>query len=150
VLTLSASNGTFKIPPGDPNHRVDASFEVLRDVKLSSLHPHMHMRGKDFEYRLVFPNGETRTILRVPAYNWRWQLWYNLAEPIALPKGTKIECTAHFDNSPNNPENPDPTKTIIWGQQNWDEMMVGFFNLVFDAKVPRQALLPREEATGGK
>ena len=150
VLTLSASNGTFKIPPGDPNHRVNASFEVLRDVKLASLHPHMHMRGKDFEYRLVFPNGETRTILRVPAYNWRWQLWYNLAEPIALPKGTKIECTAHFDNSPNNPENPDPTKTIIWGQQNWDEMMVGFFNLVFDAKVPRQALLPREEATEGK
>jgi hypothetical protein len=150
VLTLSASNGTFKIPPGDPNHRVDASFEVLRDVKVASLHPHMHMRGKDFEYRLVFPNGETRTILRVPAYNWRWQLWYNLAEPIALPKGTRIECTAHFDNSPNNPENPDPTKTIIWGQQNWDEMMVGFFNLVFDAKVPRQALLPREEAAGAK
>jgi hypothetical protein len=150
VLTLSASNGTFKIPPGDPNHRVDASFEVRRDVKLASLHPHMHMRGKDFEYRLVFPNGETRTILRVPAYNWRWQLWYNLAEPIALPKGTKIECTAHFDNSPNNPENPDPTKTIIWGQQNWDEMMVGFFNLVFDAKVPRQALLPREEDAGAK
>ncbi|MCU1241832.1 MAG: hypothetical protein JWO71_2558 [Candidatus Acidoferrum typicum] len=150
VLTLSASNGTFKIPPGDPNHRVDASFEVLRDVKLASLHPHMHMRGKDFEYRLVFPNGETRTILRVPAYNWRWQLWYNLAEAIALPKGTKIECTAHFDNSPNNPENPDPTKTIIWGQQNWDEMMVGFFNLVFDAKVPRQALLPQEETTGAK
>jgi hypothetical protein len=150
VLTLSASNGTFKIPPGDPNHRVDASFEVLRDVKLSSLHPHMHMRGKDFEYRLVFPNGETRTILRVPAYNWRWQLWYNLAEPIALPKGTKIECTAHFDNSPNNLENPDATKTVIWGQQNWDEMMVGFFNLVFDAKVPRQALLPQEETAGSK
>jgi len=150
VLTLSASNGIFKIPPGDPNHRVDASFEVRRDVKLASLHPHMHMRGKDFEYRLVFPNGETRTILRVPAYNWRWQLWYNLAEPIALPKGTKIECTAHFDNSPNNPENPDPTKTIIWGQQNWDEMMVGFFNLVFDAKVPRQALLPQDEAAGAR
>jgi hypothetical protein len=146
VLTLSATNGTFKIPPGDPNHRVDASFEVREDVKLASLHPHMHMRGKDFEYRLAFPNGETRTILRVPAYNWRWQLWYNLAEPIALPKGTKIECTAHFDNSPNNPENPDPTKTVIWGQQNWDEMMVGFFNLVFDAKVPRQALLPKEQA----
>jgi hypothetical protein len=149
VLTLSATNGTFKIPPGDPNHRVDASFEVIRDVKLAGLHPHMHMRGKDFEYRLVFPNGEARTILRVPAYNWRWQLWYNLAEPIVLPKGTNIECTAHFDNSPNNPENPDPTKTIIWGQQNWDEMMVGFFNLVFDAKLPRQALLPQPEEIGG-
>jgi len=146
VLTLSASNGTFKIPPQDPNYRVDATFDIATDVKLSGLHPHMHTRGKDFEYRLVFPDGETRTILRVPAYNWHWQLWYNLAEPIALPKGTKIECTAHFDNSPNNPENQDPTKTVIWGQQNSDEMMVGFFNLVFDAKTPAQALFPKREA----
>jgi hypothetical protein len=146
VLTLSAVNGTFKIPPGDPNYRVDATFEVPREVKLVGLHPHMHTRGKDFEYRLVFPNGETQTILKVPAYNWHWQLWYNLAEPIILPKGTKIECTAHFDNSPNNPENPDPTKTVIWGQQNWDEMMVGFFNLVFDAKLPARDLLPHPKS----
>jgi hypothetical protein len=147
VLTLSAVNGTFRIPPGDPNYRVDATFEVPREVKLVGLHPHMHTRGKDFEYRLVFPNGETQTILKVPTYNWHWQLWYNLAEPIILPKGTKIECTAHFDNSPNNPENPDPTKTVIWGQQNWDEMMVGFFNLVFDAKLPAKDLLshPKSE-----
>jgi hypothetical protein len=146
VLTLSAVNGTFKIPPGDPNYRVDATFEVPREVKLVGLHPHMHTRGKDFEYRLIFPNGETKTILKVPAYNWHWQLWYNLAEPIILPKGTKIECTAHFDNSPNNPENPDPTKTVIWGQQNWDEMMVGFFNLVFDAKLPAKDLLPHPKS----
>ncbi len=146
VLTLSAVNGTFRIPPGDPNYRVDATFEVPREVKLVGLHPHMHTRGKDFEYRLVFPNGETQTILMVPAYNWHWQLWYNLAEPITLPKGTKIECTAHFDNSPNNPENPDPTKTVIWGQQNWDEMMVGFFNLVFDAKLPAKDLLPHPKS----
>ncbi len=142
VLTLSAVNGTFKIPPGDPNYRVDASFEVATELKLAGLHPHMHTRGKDFEYRIVFPNGETQTILRVPHYNWRWQLWYNLAEPMVLPKGTKIECTAHFDNSADNPENPDPTKTVIWGQQSWDEMMVGFFNLVFDAKMPAKALFP--------
>ena len=142
VLTLSAVNGTFKIPPGDPNYRVDATFDVPRDVSLVALHPHMHTRGKDFEYRLVFPTGETQTLLKVPAYNWHWQLWYNLDAPIALPKGTKIECTAHFDNSPDNPENPDPTKTVIWGQQNSDEMMVGFFNLVFDAKLPAKELLP--------
>jgi len=146
VLTLSAVNGTFKIPPQDPNYRVDASFEVPRDVKLVALHPHMHTRGKDFEYRIVFPNGDTQTPLKVPAYNWHWQLWYNLSDPIALPKGTKIECTAHFDNSPNNPENPDPTKTVIWGQQNSDEMMVGFFNLVFDAKLPASDLLPHAKA----
>jgi hypothetical protein len=142
VQTLSANNGTFKIPPGDPNYQVDASFEIAKEVTLAALHPHMHTRGKDFEYRLVFPNGETRTILRVPAYNWHWQLWYNLEEPIVLPKGTKIECTAHFDNSSNNPENPDPTKTVIWGQQSWDEMMVGFFNLVYDAKMPAKDLVP--------
>jgi hypothetical protein len=147
VLTLSAVNGTFKIPPGDPNYRVDATFEVPREVKLVALHPHMHTRGKDFEYRLVFPNGETQTPLKVPAYNWHWQLWYNLTEPITLPKGTKIECTAHFDNSADNPENPDPTKTVIWGQQNTDEMMVGFFNLVFDAKLPADDLLPHAKST---
>jgi hypothetical protein len=145
VQTLSASNGTFKIPPGDPNYRVDASFEVAKEVTLAAVHPHMHTRGKDFEYRLVFPSGETRTILRVPEYNWHWQLWYNLDEPVVLPKGTRIECTAHFDNSKNNPENPDPTKVVIWGQQNWDEMMVGFFNLVYDARMPAKDLLPEKK-----
>jgi len=143
VLTLSASNGTFKIPPGDPNYRVDATFEVRKDVTLVALHPHMHARGKDFEYRLIFPDGRKETILSVPAYNWHWQLWYNLTDPMDLPQGTKIECTAHFDNSPNNPENPDPTKTVIWGQQSWDEMMVGFFNLRFDTKLsPKELTAP--------
>jgi hypothetical protein len=136
VLTLSATNGKFRIPPGDPNYRVDAEFELGTTVKLASLHPHMHGRGKDFEYRVVYPTGETETLLRVPRYNWHWQLWYNLADPRVLPKGTKIECTAHFDNSPNNPDNADPTKEVLWGDQSWDEMMVGFFNLVFDAKMP--------------
>jgi hypothetical protein len=140
VLTLSASNGTFKIPPGDPDYRVDASFEVRRDLKLVALHPHMHSRGKSFEYRLVFPDGQRETILSVPVYNWHWQLWYDFAKPVDLPRGTKIECTAHFDNSKNNPENPDPSKTVIWGQQSWDEMMVGFFNLRFDASIPAEEI----------
>jgi hypothetical protein len=145
VQTLSASNGTFKIPPGDPNYRVDASFEIRKPVTLASIHPHMHARGKDFEYRVVFPNGETRTILHVPQYNWHWQLWYNLTEPIDLPPGARIDCTAHFDNSANNSENPDPTKTVTWGQQSWDEMMVGFFNLVYDPKIPPKDLLPEKK-----
>jgi hypothetical protein len=142
VLTLSATNGTFKIPPGDPNYRVDAEFQLGTTVKLAGLHPHMHGRGKDFEYRIVYPNGETQTLLRVPRYNWHWQLWYNLAEPIVLPKGAKIECTAHFDNSPNNPDNADPTKEVSWGDQSWDEMMVGFFNLVFPAGMPVKDIFP--------
>jgi len=133
VLTLSATNGKFKIPPGDPNYRVEAEFEMGATVKLASLHPHMHGRGKDFEYRIAYPSGETQTILSVPRYNWHWQLWYNLATPIVLPKGARIECTAHFDNSPNNPDNADPKKEVTWGDQSWDEMMVGFFNLEFPA-----------------
>jgi hypothetical protein len=146
VLTLSATNGKFRIPPGDPNYRVDSEFELGTTVKLSGLHPHMHGRGKDFEYRIVYPTGETETLLRVPRYDWHWQLWYNLAKPVILPKGTKIECTAHFDNSPNNPDNADPTKAVSWGDQSWDEMMVGFFNLVFDAKMPVKDIF-KERAT---
>jgi hypothetical protein len=142
VMTLTADNETFQIPPGDPNYRVDTSFTVRHDVTLLGMHPHMHTRGKDMQYRLVFPNGETRTILNVPHYNWHWQLWYNLANPIELPKGTKIECTAHFDNSADNPENPDPTKTVIWGQQSFDEMMVCFFNVAFPAELSAKEVLP--------
>jgi hypothetical protein len=153
VLTLSATNGTFRIPPGDANYRVDASFEMGTTVRLASLHPHMHGRGKDFEYRIVYPTGETATVLRVPRYNWHWQLWYNLAEPIVLPKGARIECTAHFDNSPNNPDNADPTQEVTWGDQSWDEMMVGFFNLVFDANAPVKGIFaspkPAPKTGGG-
>ena len=109
----------------------------------------MHTRGKDMEFRLVFPNGETRKILNVPHYNWHWQLWYNLAKPITLPAGTKIECTAHFDNSANNPENPDPTKAVIWGQQSFDEMMVCFFNLAFPAELSAKEILPLPKSSPG-
>jgi mono/diheme cytochrome c family protein len=146
VMTLTAVNENFKIPPGDPNYEVDSSFTVRHEVTLLGMHPHMHTRGKDMQYRLVFPNGETRTILNVPHYNWHWQLWYNLAEPIKLPTGTRIECTAHFDNSVNNPENPDPTKTVIWGQQSFDEMMVCFFNFAFPANVSAKEILPLPKA----
>jgi mono/diheme cytochrome c family protein len=146
VMTLTAINEDFKIPPGDPNYEVDSSFTVRHEVTLLGMHPHMHTRGKDMQYRLVFPNGETRTILNVPRYNWHWQLWYNLAEPIKLPTGTRIECTAHFDNSANNPENPDPTKTVIWGQQSFDEMMVCFFNFAFPANVSAKEILPLPQA----
>jgi len=147
VITLSATNGKIRIPPGDPNYRAHAEFELGTTVKLASLHPHMHGRGKDFEYRVVYPTGESETLLKVPHYNWHWQLWYTLATPLVLPKGTKIECTAHYDNSPNNPDNADPTKEVTWGDQSWDEMMVGFFNLVFDANMPVQEIFP---ARGGK
>jgi hypothetical protein len=146
VMTLSTGNEKFRIPPGDPDYRVDASFTFQREVTLLGMHPHMHMRGKDMSYRLVFPDGTTRDILNVPHYNWRWQLWYNLAKPIELPAGTRVECTAHYDNSAGNPENPDPTKTVTWGQQSFDEMMVCFFNVAFPAGTPSKELLPAKSA----
>ena len=147
TMTLSAANQSFKIPPGDPNFRVDASYTLPEDVTLLGLHPHMHMRGKSAQYRVVFPDGKAETLLDVPRYNWRWQLWYDLAEPLKLPKDTKIECTEHFDNSPNNRENPDATKTITWGQQSFDEMMVCMFNVAFDAKITtKQMLAPPKPA----
>lgn len=136
VMTLSATNGKFRIPPGAPNHQVEAELELASDVVLHGLHPHMHARGKDFLYRVQFPDGRTETLLSVPRYSFAWQLWYNLEKPLALPKGTKLLCTAHFDNSPNNPFNPDPKKEVRWGDQSWDEMMVGFFNFVIDMRTP--------------
>jgi len=142
AMTFSATNGKFKIPAGAPNHRVDAEFIIGTDVVLHGLHPHMHARGKDFLYRVQFPDGRTETLLSVPKYSFAWQLWYNLANPVPLPKGTKILCTAHFDNSPNNPYNPDPKKEVEWGDQSWDEMMVGFFNLVFPADTPIDNINP--------
>ena len=118
---------------------MDASFELGHDAKLSALLPHMHLRGKDFQYRLVYPSGETETILRVPHYDFGWQLWYQPVSDIVLPKGTQIAATAHFDNSVNNPHNPDSTKAVTWGDQSWEEMMIGFFDVAFDAKIDPKA-----------
>jgi hypothetical protein len=89
--------------------------------------PHMHLRGKAFRYTAVFPNGKKEILLDVPKYDFNWQLKYTLAEPRWLEKGTKIYCTAVYDNSEDNLVNPDPTKTVHWGDQSWDEMMIGFF-----------------------
>ena len=147
VMTLAASNSKFTIPPGDPNYQVDASFELGHDAKLSALLPHMHLRGKDFQYRLVYPSGETETILRVPHYDFGWQLWYQPVSDIVLPKGTQIAATAHFDNSVNNPHNPDSTKAVKWGDQSWEEMMIGFFDVTFPADLdPKQLFAEKKKA----
>ena len=140
VMTLAAANRKFTIPAGDANYQVDSEFEMGHEAKLSALLPHMHQRGKDFEYRLIFPTGETETILRVPRYDFNWQLWYEPVSDLILPKGTKIACTAHYDNSPNNPTNPDPTKPVKWGDQTWEEMMIGFFDVTFPADVAPKLL----------
>jgi hypothetical protein len=147
VMTLAAANNKFTIPPGDSNYQVDADFELGHEAKLSALLPHMHLRGKDFEYRLIYPTGETATILRVPHYDFGWQLWYQPVSDILLPKGTKIAVTAHYDNSPNNRNNPDPTKAVKWGDQSWEEMMIGFFDVTFPAGLDPKQLLPERKKT---
>jgi hypothetical protein len=145
VLSLGAMNRKFSIPAGDANFQVNSELELNHEVKLTSMLPHMHLRGKDFEYRLIFPTGETQTILRVPRYDFGWQLWYEPVSDIVLPKGTKVACTAHFDNSANNPNNPDPSKVVKWGDQSWEEMMIGFFQVAFPADMDPKLLFPERK-----
>jgi len=133
VFTANALNSKFVIPAGDPAYRVDSSITLQPPARLVDLMPHMHYRGKDFEYRLIYPTGETQTVLSVPRYDFNWQLFYYLSDPIVLPRGTRIDCTAHFDNSPNNRYNPDPKKEVRWGEQTWEEMMIGWFDVAVDA-----------------
>jgi hypothetical protein len=143
VVMLAAANIRFQIPPETPDYQVDASLTLHAAATLVSLLPHMHLRGKSFEFRVVFPDGRRETLLRVPHYSYNWQLSYYLANPLPLPAGTTIECTAHFDNSENNPWNPDPTKAVRFGPQSWDEMMIGYFEVATDLKNGfRELLLP--------
>lgn len=127
VIGEEALNHKLKIPPGAANHLVTADRRFPEDVTLLSLTPHMHLRGKSFRYDATYPDGTTETLLDVPKYDFNWQLRYEFAEPKLIPKGTVVRCTAGFDNSEDNPNNPDATRTVGWGQQSWDEMMIGFF-----------------------
>jgi hypothetical protein len=130
----SALNPRFVIPAGAPAHEVRASRVLPADTILTSLTPHMHMRGKDMTYTAKYPDGRTEVLLSVPQYDFNWQITYQLKEAKRLPKGTEIEVVAHFDNSPQNKFNPDPTKDVRWGDQTWEEMMIGFFGTVVESK----------------
>ncbi len=129
VLTLKAFNEKFRIPAGAENHRVNARFRFERDAELLSLFPHMHLRGKAFRYTAIYPDGQEEILLDVPTYDFNWQNAYRLAEPKSIPEGTRIKCRAWFDNSTGNLANPDPAKTVRWGDQTWEEMMIGYFNV---------------------
>ena len=127
VRTGLITNAVFAIPPGAANHPVEAEATFNEEVKIYSLHPHMHLRGKDMTYTATYPDGRQEILLRVPKYDFGWQTDYALAQPLTLPKGTKVRVAAHFDNSPANRANPDPKATVRWGDQTWEEMMIGFF-----------------------
>ena len=127
--TAAAFKRGLEIPPYDPNYMVDAEYVLERDILMLSMHPHMHLRGKDMEYTAYYPDGTSELLLSVPQYDFNWQNTYDLKEPKLMPAGTRIHVVGHFDNSPQNPANPDPSKTILFGPQTWDEMFIGYFQL---------------------
>jgi len=143
VLTLQMGNDRFVIPPGDPNYRVTVSGTLPNDALLIGLLPHMHLRGKAFEYLINGPNGAVETLLKVNNYDFNWQLNYRLAEPRLLKAGTRLEWVGYFDNSPINPRNPDPSAEVRFGEQSWEEMMIGFFDVIVDASVSKTAFFER-------
>jgi len=124
----------FVIPAGAPNHEVRGSRILQQDTLITSFTPHMHVRGKDMTYTATYPDGRTEVLLHVPKYDFNWQITYELKEAKRMPKGTKIEVVAHFDNSPQNKFNPDPTQDVRWGDQTWEEMMIGFWGSIAERK----------------
>jgi hypothetical protein len=128
LRNIQLTTSKFAIPPGAPAHKVAATRVLDRDIVGVGLFSHMHLRGKDMTFTAHLPDKKSETLLVIPNYSFSWQLPYRW-EPgkMRLPKGTKLECVAHFDNSPFNPYNPDPKATVRHGPQTHHEMMFGFF-----------------------
>lgn len=126
------ANMAFAVQPNDPHFKAEATFRLRADARLISLTPHMHWRGKHYYYEAIFPDGKKKTLLSVPRWDFNWQSVYRFEEPIKLPKGTRLHAVAHWDNSKNNPLNPDPMKEVRFGLQSWEEMMVGFATYVWE------------------
>lgn len=162
ILTLQLTNDHFLIPPGVPDYRVEARGTLPNDALLLGFLPHMHLRGKRFEYNIIHsespantaignaaeeknvaPPGHTvEPLLRVN-YHFHWQMSYRLAEPRLLRAGTELQAVAWYDNSRNNPHNPDPEAAVRWGEQTYDEMMVGFFDVAVPAGIDKQRFFVR-------
>jgi hypothetical protein len=134
VRTGMILNPLFAIPPGAANHEIQAEATFTEDVNVWSMHPHMHLRGKDMTYTATYPDGRSEIVLRVPKFDFGWQTDYWLAKPLMLPKGSKLHVSAHYDNSTANRANPDATATVRWGDQTWEEMMIGFFTYTVEGK----------------
>lgn len=131
VKTMSVGNSKFELQPFLAHQEVTAKSGTSPvDLTLLSMSPHMHLRGESFRYDVEYPDGRTETLLDVPNYDFNWQTRYRLAEPLTLPVGARLHCTARFDNSEDNLANPDPSKTITWGDQSWDEMMLGYYDVM--------------------
>lgn len=143
VQVTVLANLSFTIPAGAASQRVDAEMTLQRDMTVWSMLPHTHMRGKRWEYQVTYPDGRVETILSVPKYDFNWQTEYVFKEPLKLPKGTKIHSAAWYDNSPNNPFNPDPSADVYWGDQTWEEMQFTALAYTIDAPASTTTVDPK-------
>jgi peroxiredoxin len=126
MKVLPLVNPTFAIPPGADNHEVPAVMKLPFNAKITGFLPHMHLRGKAFRYEVTEPGGKSEVLLEVPRYDFNWQLLYKFAEPRGVPRGSTLKAIGWFDNSDKNPANPDSKKTVRWGLQTFEEMMLGY------------------------
>ena len=126
VRVAGIVNARLSIPPGADNHREEATLRLPMDVTIMGFLPHLHLRGKACKYEVTRSDGQTTTLLDIPRYDFNWQLLYRYFEPLSLKAGDALRFTAWFDNSDKNPANPDPTKTVRWGAQTFDEMHLGY------------------------
>jgi hypothetical protein len=132
VHTSAFMNMALKLPPGADNQEVDSAIQFKEDSHITALYPHTHLRGKSWEYTLVYPDGRKQVVLSCPKYDFNWQTYYIFTKPLAVPKGTRLEAVAHYDNSTNNKWNPDPAVEVHWGQQTWEEMQYTGINYTVD------------------
>jgi hypothetical protein len=142
LMTAMVSNYYFRIPPGAENHRVTSCWTTPQDIHLVTARPHMHNRGKAMEIKVFYPDGRSEVLLNVPSYDFSWQTSYSFKQPVAIPKGTRFVVTAYFDNSAKNKFNPDPTKTVRFGNPTYDEMMVGALDYTVDSQSLKPAAAP--------
>jgi len=150
AFTLGVANPDLLLPAHADNIPVASSYVLPADARLLNLMPHMHLRGKDFQYKITRPGESPQLVLSVPAYDFGWQSYYNFAQPLELPKGTRIDCLAHFDNSDKNPYNPNASQLVRWGEQTYEEMMIGYIDLDVPVGTPSFAapeLAPTSERT---
>ncbi len=140
---IDLSNHMFLIPAGAPNQEVTECHTFHKDMYITSLTPHMHLRGKAMRFTLDYPDGRSETLLDVPAYDFNWQITYREAEPLFVPAGSRLLIDAHFDNSPNNPRNPNPSRAIRWGSASETEMMDGWVEYVDAPPGPAKPALAR-------
>jgi hypothetical protein len=144
VVAALAGNVTFNIPPNAPNFELRSTYIVDQDINVVSFFPHMHLRGKDMKMTATYPDGRSETLLNVPAYDFSWQMFYYPKSRIALPKGTRIDLVAHYDNSAANKNNPDPNKAVTFGEASTSEMMFGMFEFTAHAGISPARLSERE------